>query len=203
MKATLRIDENKIGDVNVGMIAEISVDTYPYKQPWKGPIDVIGMNKMGAAVGAVASQAQQMQGEAVVYKAEVLIDNAEGLLRPGMTVHAKVLVAEAKQVLAVPGFIFQLNSKVLKNIAQIRGYAFKQIKPEKKKKILEKIGKNPRRVVWIFKDNMICEKIVEIGITDNAYFEIVSEVKEDTDIIVDDMTASDELKRIAKQIAGS
>ncbi len=190
MKATLYIDESKIGDVVAGMTTEISVDTYPYKQPWTGPIRTISMSK---ALG---------QGDSVRYKAEVLVNNAEGLLRPGMTVHAKTLIAKANQVLAVPGFVFQLNGKVLEAVAKKMNYSCTPVSPAQKKEFAKLQGKHPVKTLWIAEEKAFVEKAVEIGITDNAYFQILSGIKETDEIIADDMASSDEMKKIAKHVAG-
>ena len=190
MKATLYIDESKIGDVVAGMTTEISVDTYPYKQPWTGPISTISMSK---AFG---------QGDSVKYKAEVLVNNAEGLLRHGMTVHTKTLIAKANQVLAVPGFVFQLNGKVLEAVAKKMNYSCKPVSPAQKKEFAKLQGKHPVKTLWVAEEKAFIEKAVEIGITDNAYFQILSGIKETDEIIADDMAASEEMKKIAKHVAG-
>jgi RND family efflux transporter MFP subunit len=190
MKATLYIDESKIGDVVAGMTTEISVDTYPYKQPWTAPITKIGMSK---ACG---------QGDSVKYKAEVLINNKENLLRPGMTVHAKTLIAEENQVLAVPGFVFQLNGKVLEAVAKKMNYSCTPLSSAQKKELAPLQAKHPVKTLWVVEGKAFIEKVVEIGLTDNAYFQILSGIKESDEIIADDMTASDEMKKIAKHVAG-
>ncbi len=193
MKATLYVDENKIGDLKKGMPTEITVDTYPYKQPWTGNIENIGLGKFTSS-----SSTQPIAG----YKTEVLIDNTEKLLRPGMTVHAKTILAEAKQALAVPGFVFQLSTKVLEDAAKMKHYTFQPIDPAKKKEFTKNAGKHPIKTLWVFNNNTLTEKAVEIGVTDNAYFQILSGLTEHDNIIADDMTASEELQKIAKQVAG-
>ncbi len=194
MKATLHIDENKIGDVKVGLQAEITVDTYPYRQPWTGPIETMSLGKI------TLTNASNQQTK--TYKAEVLIDNTEGLLRPGMTVHAKAILDQATQVLSVPGFVFQLNSKVLEAAAKVMHYDFRPLDPAKKKELLKQTGPHPIKTLWVAEPKTLIEKAVEIGVTDNAYFHIISGLEEHDNIIADDMTASEELQRLAKQIAG-
>jgi len=192
MKATLNIDEGKIGDITLGMMTEIAVDTYPYKPPWTGKIDTIGQS------GDKLQEKNQ-----VTYKAEVLINNDEGLLRQGMSVHAKAIIAEVKQALTVPGFVFQLNSKVLEAVAQALHYTFKPITPEAKAEFAKQKGKHPIKTLWVVEGKTITEKAVEIGVTDNAFFQILSGINANDDIIADDMTASEELKKVAKQLAGN
>lgn len=195
MSVTLYIDENKMGDVKVGMQAKISVDAYPFKKPWIGTIASLSLGK------AVPPSNQNQAS--VSYEAEIVIDNSEGLLRPGMTVHAKITLAKAKQALSVPGFVFQLNSKVLRDAAIMMKYDFKPIDHAKKKELTKQHLKNPIKTLWVIEEKALVEKVVELGISDNAYFQILSGVTETDNIITDDMTASDEIKKIAKQVAGS
>jgi HlyD family secretion protein len=198
MKATLYIDENKMGDVRIGMQAKISVDAYPYKKPWKAKITLLGTGKAVLPT----TQAQQGQTQSVVYEAEVLIDNTENLLRPDMTVHAKITIEKAKQALAVPGFVFQLNSKVLEEVAKKLHYDFKPIDPAKKKELIKEQGLHPVKTLWVVDGKAFVEKAVAIGVTDNAFYQILSGLTETDDIIADDMTASDEVKKLAKQFVG-
>lgn len=186
MLVTLYIDEGKVGDVNIGMTTEISVDTYPYRQPWIGKIESIGM-----------SGQQHGQAATIAYKAEILIDNNESLLRPGMSVHAKTIIAEVTQALAVPGFVFQLNGKVLEAVAKSINYAYKPLDPAQKKALLKN-----SKTLWVVENKTFVERAVQIGVTDNAYFQILAGLQETEEIIADDMTASDELKKIAQQMAG-
>lgn len=200
MKATLSIDENNMGDIKIGMQAKIKVDAYPYHKPWKGKISSLGTSK---AVQQSTTQNQQGQTQSVTYDAEVLIDNSENLLRPSMTVHAKITIEKAKEALAVPGFVFQLNSKVLEEVAKKMHYDFKPIDPAKKKELFKQQGLHPVKTLWVVEGKAFVEKSVAIGVTDNAYFQILSGLTETDNIIADDMTASEEVKKIAKQLAGN
>ncbi|MBM3893537.1 efflux RND transporter periplasmic adaptor subunit [Candidatus Dependentiae bacterium] len=191
MKARLQIDENKIGDVAIGMQAKITVDAYPDHAPWIGSISNLGLAKVSTTEGKAA------------YPADVMLKNPNELLRPGMTVHAKLTVAKVKDVLAVPGFVFQLNRKTLQHAAQLLGYAFKALDPAAKKSALAAQPGANIKTLWVQEGKALVEKMVTIGLTDNACFQILAGISDQDDVLVDDMNASDELKRIAKQIAGS
>lgn len=184
MKATIYIDENKIGDVSLGMPVDITVDTYPDRKPWQGIINFLSLSRAEQPPGATAQQ--------VVYKASMLIDNTEGLLRSGMTIHAKIAIANAKQVLSVPGLVFQLNKKALATLAQKTNINYKPLMHDH----------SPNKTLWVLTDNAILEKQVKIGITDNNFFQILEGITINDKIIVDDMTASEELKKLAKHVAG-
>lgn len=190
MKATLLVDENKMGDIALGMPVKLEVDAFPYKKPWRSTIKSLGLSKTSEG-----------QSGGVSYEAEVELDNNDALLRPGMTVHAKIRVGRSKEALAVPGYVFQLNPEVLKQAAKQLGYGYESIDQVARKELMNS-QKNPVRIVWIMKDKKIIERLVTIGVTDNAYFQILEGVSEADDIIADDMTASEEVKRLAQQMAG-
>lgn len=192
MKAIVYIDENRISEVSVGMSMEISVDTYAHKKPWVGLIDTISMEATSMPM------TQQSQAGAIGYRAEVILDNSDHLLRPGMTVHAKAVIAKADHVLSVPGFVLQLDTKILAAIAQHAGYAYNPLAADKKN-----MQNHNTKTVWVVENKAFVEKEIELGITDKAYYEILSGLRADDDVICDDMTASEELRRLAKQIAGS
>ncbi len=191
MKAIINIDENKIADIKPGMQAELMVDAYPDHEPWQGGITTIGLGAVSTSEGKSA------------YQAEVMLTNTLELLRPGMSVHAKVMIAEVKDVLAVPGFVFQLNKKILEAAAQMTHCAFKPVDQNEKKRRQVEHPDQPLRTLWVKEDTAFVEKIVSIGLTDSAYFQIVDGLRESDDVIADDMNASDEAKKLAKQLAGS
>ena len=104
MKVSLNVDEGKVGDVKIGQGVNLTVDTYPYRV-WKGVIETIGKDP----VEATSLDATQKQS--VFYKTELMIKDPERLLRPGMTVHAKIKAGMAEKVLSLPGFVFQFSPK--------------------------------------------------------------------------------------------
>lgn len=184
MKATIYIDENKIGDVNLGMPVNITVDTYPDRKPWQGILNFLSLSKAEQPSGSTSQQ--------IAYKASMPIDNTEGLLRSGMTIHAKIVIADAKQVLSVPGLVFQLNKKALAALAQKINFNYKPLSNKP----------SPDKTVWVIEDKNIIEKQVKTGITDNSFFQILSGITANDEVIVDDMSVSEELKKLAKHVAG-
>jgi HlyD family secretion protein len=191
MRVTLNIDENKIGKIKIGQKAKISVDTYPYRM-WKGVIDSVGSSPF------LGTQAQK---QFIAYKTLMTIKNDEKLLRPGMTVHAKITVEKAKAALSLPGYVFQMNSKMLEQIAKASGYAFKPLEPATKKELLKRKGEKTTEFLWVVQDKSFIEKAVEVGITDNAYFQIIAGVTEQEDII-HGFEPSDEMKALMKKLVG-
>ncbi len=168
MDVKLEIDENRVGQIKKGLVATLTFDTYPYKK-FSGTI-------------ADISNAPIKKQTAVNYHATFTIDNKELLLRPGMTVNAHIVVAEKDNVITVPGGIFAINDIILEEVAKASKYLFKPMTRQAKKE-LEKKG--AFKTVWLVEDKAFVEKPVELGINDNAFFEIVSGLTADEDIIVD------------------
>lgn len=184
IKVRLEIDENRVGEIKKGQVAILTFDTYPYKK-FSGIITDI-------------SNAPIKKQTAVSYQATFMLDNKEGLLRPGMTVNARINVAEKENVLAVPGNIFAINSFLLQEIARITGYGFKPL-PAKVKKELE--NKGAFKTLWIVENKTFIEKPVELGINDNAFFEVLSGLT-GKEQIVSDVQEPDTMQKLYSQIFG-
>jgi len=189
MKVELEIDETVIGDLKIGEEAILTFDTYPNKE-FKGKIKEI-------------SNGPTISKGTVSYKSYVYLNNDHLLLKPGMTIHATIIVAQRKNILAVPGYIFSINPKLVEAIAKEKKYNYKPITPEKidsfRKSIKNK--ENPIKTIWIFKNETFAQKPVEIGITDKVFFEIVSGLKEEENIVID-VEETDVMKQMFKRLFG-
>lgn len=192
MKINLHIDENRVGDVKVGQRVKISVDTYPYKI-WKGAIDRVGNFPVTVDQGS--------QKQFIAYKAIVIIKDGDCCLRPGMSAHAKIKAGKSKEVLAVPGYVFQLNTQMLMHVAGQLGFTCTPLDAVKKKELLKQTGQNPTKTLWVVQGKAFIEKAVGVGIDDQAYFEICSGLTEQ-DEVVHDIEQTDEMKALYKKFLG-
>lgn len=98
MELTIAIDEADIGQVKEGQSATFTVDAFPGKT---FPASVRLIQNVGTVTDNV-----------VTYQARLTIDNAELLLRPGMTATVNVLTAERKGVLLVPNAALRFKPPV-------------------------------------------------------------------------------------------
>ena len=189
MDVELEIDETNIGPLKLNQVANLQFDAYPHKK-FYGKISDI-------------SNAPVIKGSMVTYKAVISIDNRKLLLKPGFTVHAQIIIAEKKNVLSVPNYFFSINKKALRVVAAKKGYGFHRLSPKNKAQFKKTMRNqdNPIRQLWIFKDNAFVEKAVEIGVTDHAFFEIVSGVDDSQDVIVD-VNEPDDMGKLYKQFLG-
>jgi HlyD family secretion protein len=88
MRLKIDIDEADIGRVQEGQRATFVVDAHPRKEFSSKVVRLSNLPKTGTSV--------------VTYEAELIVDNAERLLRPGMTATATIIVSEKTKVLSVP-----------------------------------------------------------------------------------------------------
>jgi len=187
MKIELEIDETDIGLVKPGQQAKLFFATYPHKK-FRGTIKQI-------------SSAPKDESANVVYKAEITIDNKHGFLKPGMTVHARIIVAQAKNTLAVPGYLFSLNKKMIEAVAKQKGITYKPLDKKEKEKFAQELKnkENPIKKIWVFENNTFIQKPVQLGITDNAYFQITAGLKDSEQILVD-VDEPDEMAKMYKRM---
>lgn len=184
MKVQLEVDENRIGEIKKGQTAILTFDTYPYKKFFGVVNDV--------------SNAPIKKQTAVSYHASFILDNADMLLRPGMTVNARITVGEKEQVLSVPGYVFAMNPLVLQEIARITNHTFSPMSRQEKH---EFELKGAFKTLWVVKGNEFKEIPVELGINDNAFFEIISGLTEE-DSIISDVQEPDSMQQLYSQIFG-
>jgi len=189
MKIELEIDETDIGLVKPGQEAKLFFATYPHKK-FRGIIKQI-------------SSAPKDESANVVYKAEITIDNKHGLLKPGMTVHARIIVAQAKDAFAVPGYLFSLNKKMIEAVAKQKEFAYKPLSKKEKAAFAKSLKNkdNPIKKLWVYENDAFVQKPVQLGITDNAYFQIIAGLKGSEQILVD-IDEPDEMAKMYSRLFG-
>ncbi len=77
MLVRILVSEREIGDVRVGHPVRLKVRAYPD-------------DTFSGAVTKIGSESELDQNQQATYRTELMIDNAEGLLRPGMTAYARI-----------------------------------------------------------------------------------------------------------------
>ena len=176
--------------LKIGQQAKLTFDTYPHKAFY-------------GKINDISSAPIISSGTTVMYKAKIEIENQHLLLKPGMTVHARIVVAKKENVLSVPGNLFILNKKVLKQVAQTKTYEFQRL-PKKEKEAFRAALKNKSdavKTLWVLENEAFVQKPIEVGITDNAFFEVVAGITEQEDVIVD-VVEPDVMAALYKQFFG-
>jgi len=175
MELQVDIDEADVGKVKAAQKATFSVDAYPDR-------------RFPAQIRDIRFGSEIVQG-VVTYKAVLTIDNAELMIRPGMTATAEVVVQEVTDSLLVPtaALRFSPPSQRGPSPSLLRRLlpgppAFRP--PSKQ----EETG--PNRTIWVLRNGAPVAAPVVIGATDGRNTQIVSgELKAGDPVITDTITA--------------
>lgn len=103
----VQVDEADVGKVAAGQHAEFTVDAYPNR-------------RFPATITLVRYVPQTVEG-VVTYEAQLSVDNAELLLRPGMTATAEIAVATNERALLVPNAALRFMPPVLPTTPETSG----------------------------------------------------------------------------------
>jgi len=95
MEVEVEVDETDVVGVALGQDANVRVDALP-ETVFKGKVTEIGSSALQKATAGVSTQ------ESKDFKVVVTLDDPDRKLKPGLSASADVIVAEKKQVLAVP-----------------------------------------------------------------------------------------------------
>ena len=152
----INVDELQVSDVSVGQSVQVTADAVPDKT-YTGTVTRVSMK--GSSNGGTTT-----------YPVTVRIDETEGL-RPGMNANAEIVIAEAKNALAVP------------NAAIVRGgYVLVSKKSPSAANAVEDMDA-PDGYVYVK---------VETGVSDDSYTEIKSGLQEDDTVAYDTSSVSDD-----------
>jgi HlyD family secretion protein len=188
MEAKLDIDESDIGQIKKEQKVSFSVSTYANKQFEE---KIRGVSYSTQAKNGIQS-----------YKAYVDVDNSKNLLRPGMTINAKIKVAECIDCLSITSQAFMINPKTLENIAKKLEYTLTPLSEKEKENIATENGEHyTLKYVWILDNKNFIEKAIKAGVTDDSYFEI-KEGLNATDNVIIDVEEPDDMEALYKKWFG-
>ncbi len=182
IEAELEISEKDIGQIQKGQKVQMVVDTYPNKV-------------FNSLIHTISFTAKTDDDKECTYQAKAYIDNPQLLLRPGMSVNAKIDVAEVDSALTLTSRAFLIKQEHLQPIAELLNYKIQPMEASDKQALV-KLHQD-ENIQFIWKDCKDCFKEipVEIGITDQISFEIKSGLKGDEQVLVDVME-QDEMQKI-------
>jgi HlyD family secretion protein len=156
IRVVASVSEADIGRVREGQRAYFTVDAYRDKS-------------FEGIVQQVRNQ-PTVSNNVVTYDVVILVDNPDGLLKPGMTADVRVLVAERSNVLRVPKpalrFIPPPSAKI-DNYSQAEGAS---------------------SVVWVLKKGNVLSAVpVNTGVSDDMYAEVLegSSLRENDEVVVE------------------
>lgn len=174
MEVQVDVDEADIGSVAIGQSATFTVDAYPERS---FPAEITDIRVVSETVNDV-----------VTYKALLKVDNAELLLRPGMTATADIVVRTVDAALLVPNAALRYSPPEARDTGG--GGLLGMLRPPGMRAATTAERPGGARTVWVMRDKVPAEVAVTIGATDGQHTEIVAgDVAEGDDLVVDAVAA--------------
>jgi HlyD family secretion protein len=175
MEVQVDVDEADVGKVQEGQLASFSVDAYPDR-------------RFPAVIRELRYASETVQG-VVTYKAVLTVENAEMLLRPGMTATAEIGVQDVTGALLVSNAALRFTPPA-QPVAQSGGL-LKRLMPgmPQFRPASQREAGGPSRAVWMLRDGVPVAVPVTVGASDGKRTEILQgEIGEGSAVIVDTAT---------------
>jgi HlyD family secretion protein len=177
MEVQVDVDEADVGNVKEGQKATFTVDAYPDK-------------KFTATIRELRFGSEVVQG-VVTYKAVLITDNSELLLRPGMTATAEIVAREVKDAVTVPNAALRFSPPAETQNVDQRNFLQKIMPgpPRLRRPSSAQQPTGPERKIWVLADGAPKEVSVTVGPSDGKRTQIVSgALKSGQAVIVDTAT---------------
>ena len=101
MQLRVSVDEADVGQVRRGQKAAFTVDAYPGRE-FPATVERIALASNSTAQSTQQQQQGQQGNAVVIYEARLTVNNANGLLRPGMTATANIATESTGTRMLVP-----------------------------------------------------------------------------------------------------
>jgi HlyD family secretion protein len=171
MQVEADIDEADIGAVATGQKASFTVDAYPGR-------------KFTAETGMIEFSPQTTEG-VVTYKAVLIVDNRDLLLRPGMTATAEIVVREIPEALTVPNAALRYSPPEVK---KPESFSFTRLFMPRMPRFERATNNDTReseRSLWVLEGGIARQIKVTVGASNGERTEILDGVlAEGTDVVI-------------------
>lgn len=185
VEAVVQVDETDIPYVSLGDSAVLELDAFP-NQLFAGVVTEIG----NSAIRPPASTAASGQTAAIDFEVVIVMGNPPGGVRPDLSTTADIITSMSKDALAIP--IISLT---------VRQSDDEDAPAPDPNAVQREAGPASRRPedrdvegVLIVRDGVVTFTPVEVGITGQEYFEIVSGVQEGDTLVAGPYQRIRELK---------
>jgi HlyD family secretion protein len=173
MQLRVAVDEADVGQIEEGQRATFTVDAYPGRA-FPAVVERIAVASTNTAQ-STQQQQQGQQGAAVIeYEARLNVDNAGGLLRPGMTASANIATESTGRRMLVPNgaLRFRPEEEESGGGVQLGGDNFGLEREE----VRATIGRGSRQNVHVLQDDGTIKPVeVVTGQSDGRYTVVTSQ----------------------------
>jgi HlyD family secretion protein len=179
--AEVQVDETDIVNIDIGQIADITVDAIPNKT-FKGHVTEIGNTAILRSTGVAASQSNTSSQEAKDFKVVIAMDNPPEEMRPGLSCTAKITTATRHDAITIPLQALTIRQKGDLEKVKPGGSGTVQaaatVDPKKEKEKKEEL-----QGVFIVKAGKAAFQKVETGITGATDIEVLNGLQPGQEII--------------------
>lgn len=156
MELQIDVDEADVGKVRPGQTATFSVDAFADR-------------KFPATIKDVRFASETIQG-VVTYKAILVIDNSEMLLRPGMTATAEIRSSEVANALLIPNAALRYRPATVRR--DQRGFLRRLMPGPPQRTTSPRDPTGPNRTVWIAGPDGPQTVPIVVGVSDGRRTEV-------------------------------
>jgi HlyD family secretion protein len=184
------VDETDIVNVQVGQVANITIDAMP-NRTFTGRVIEIGNTAILRSTGLAASQSANSSQEAKDFKVTIAVDSPPEEIRPGLSCTAKIVTATRKKALSIPMQALTVRKK-------------SDLDPPKEgveastERVPDKAANAEIQGVFTIQNGMAEFHKVETGITGATDIEVLSGVNEGDTIITGSYKVIRSIRNTAK-----
>jgi HlyD family secretion protein len=173
MELQVDVDEADVGQIAVGQKAKFTVDAYP--------------DRTFPAVIEQIRFASEVVNNVVTYKAVLSVDNADLLLRPGMTATSDITVEAVKDTLMVPNAALryappQAEGRGGRGIFSL----FRPPRPLRSNGGGDAKLSGTQRRVWVLRNGHPAAVVIQVGSSDGQFTQVTSGELAEKDAVITD-----------------
>ena len=174
MQLRVSVDEADVGQVEEGQKASFTVDAYPGRQ-FPAVVERVDLASNNTALASQQQQQGQQGNAVVIYEARLTVDNASGLLRPGMTATANIATESTGRRMLVPNGALRFEPPEEQDAGGVQLNNEEQFGLEREE-AQATIGRGSRQTVHVLQDDGTLEPVeVVTGQSDGRYTAVTSD----------------------------
>jgi HlyD family secretion protein len=190
MQLRVAIDEADVGEVDAGQKATFTVDAYPGRR-FPAVVERVALASNTTAQSSQQQQQGQQANAVINYEARLTVDNARGLLRPGMTATANIATESTGERMLVPNGALRFEPPEEQEAGGVAlGNEDFGLEREEARAT---IGRGSRQTVHVLQDDGTLEPVeVVTGQTDGRFTAVTSDELEPGMKVVTSIRAANE-----------
>jgi HlyD family secretion protein len=190
MQLRVAIDEADVGEVDAGQKATFTVDAYPGRR-FPAVVERVALASNTTAQSSQQQQQGQQANAVINYEARLTVDNAQGLLRPGMTATANIATESTGERMLVPNGALRFEPPEEQESGGVAlGNEDFGLEREEARAT---IGRGSRQTVHVLQDDGTLEPVeVVTGQTDGRFTAVTSDELEPGMKVVTSIRAANE-----------